>query len=95
MQKEACDQLLASADRRRLYKDPEILDKQPVIGKWLSIFEQAVPPPLGSDQENLQLQPGRRGVLDSRHSLSGNGSAADNRRAGAQPPSAAVRAGKL
>ncbi|MEZ5847719.1 MAG: ABC transporter substrate-binding protein [Geminicoccaceae bacterium] len=60
-----------------LYKDADILDKQPVIGKWLPIFEQAVPRP-SAPTKGKYNQVSQEFWTAVHNTLSGNGSAADN-----------------
>ncbi|MCB2012089.1 MAG: ABC transporter substrate-binding protein, partial [Geminicoccaceae bacterium] len=59
------------------YKDADILDKQPVIGKWLPIFEQAVPRP-SAPTKGKYNQVSQEFWTAVHNTLSGNGSAADN-----------------
>jgi len=60
-----------------LYKDPDVLAAQPVIGEWLPIFEQAVPRPSAPTKANYN-QVSQEFWTAVHSTLSGTGSAAEN-----------------
>ena len=60
-----------------LYEDADVAAEQPVIPKWLSIFEQAVPRPSAPTKGNYN-EVSQAFWTAVHNSLSGNGSAADN-----------------
>ncbi|MCB1969470.1 MAG: ABC transporter substrate-binding protein [Geminicoccaceae bacterium] len=60
-----------------LYEDKDILAEQPVIGKWLPIFQQAVPRPSAPTKGNYN-QVSQEFWTAVHKTLSGEGSGADN-----------------
>jgi len=60
-----------------LYEDPEIVEQQPIIPRWLPIFEQAVPRPSAPTKGNYN-EVSQAFWTAVHNSLSGNGSAESN-----------------
>lgn len=60
-----------------LYEDKDVLDAQPVIGKWLPIFQEAVPRPSAPTKANYN-QVSQEFWTAVHSTLSGTGTAAEN-----------------
>ena len=60
-----------------LYEDPEIVEQQPIIPRWLPIFEQAAPRPSAPTKGNYN-EVSQAFWTAVHNSLSGNGSAESN-----------------